>query len=155
MMHVRMAQISTAVILTFVLVNVGQFGYDKWYESQPPIEWIGAEAITKVVKKGDIFRAKYKAIVYKQCPADLTHFLVAPDGTSPVRFDDTRGGYRIPTDGKETEINFSIQIPIKAFDPLVPYPPGVYTYRVIAKRYCGMEPYLDNGIPDVKFKLED
>jgi hypothetical protein len=117
------------------------------------IEWHGVEVVTKTVRPGDFLEIVYSATVNKQCPADLRGFLVADDGTVPVRYPVVAGGYSRPSDGP-VEIRVKIKIPETADPGLAPLHDGEYIYRTLAARYCPGGVEEDGGIPDVRFNLK-
>jgi hypothetical protein len=117
------------------------------------IEWHGVEAVTKTVRPGDFLEIVYSATVNKQCPADLRGFLVADDGTVPVRYPVVAGGYSRPSDDP-VEIRVRIKIPETADPGLAPLHSGGYIYRTLATRYCPGGAEEDGGIPDVRFNLK-
>ena len=124
-----------------------------WLRRMPAIEWVSAEAVTKTVKIGGVLSIIYKSYVNKQCPSDLRGFLVAPDGSSPIRFPTLTGGYSSPSRDLR-EIKVSILIPTMSDPGLAPLTSGEYSYRTTAVRYCPEGVEYDSLIPEVKFQLE-
>ena len=120
---------------------------------KPAISWQGVRVLTPKVQPGGILYMVYTATINEQCPADIRGFLIASDGTVPVRFPSVTGGYAKPNDDA-VEIRVSIQIPKRADSGLASLTTGDYVYRSIATRYCpdGIED--DNAIPDARFVLE-
>jgi hypothetical protein len=117
------------------------------------IEWHGVEVVTKTVRPGDFLEIVYGATVNKQCPADLRGFLVADDGTVPVRYPVVAGGYSRPSD-EPVEIRVRIKVPETADPGLAPLHDGEYIYRTLATRYCPDGVEEDSGVPDARFNLE-
>jgi hypothetical protein len=117
------------------------------------IEWHGVEVVTKTVRPGDFLEIVYGATVNKQCPADLRGFLVADDGTVPVRYPIVAGGYSRPSD-EPVEIRVRIKIPQTADPGLAPLHDGEYIYRTLATRYCPDGVEEDIVVPDARFNLE-
>lgn len=120
---------------------------------QPAISWQGVRVLTPKVEPGGILYLVYTATINEQCPADIRGFLIASDGTVPVRFPAVTGGYAKPDD-EPVEIRVSIQIPAKSDSGLAPLMTGDYVYRSIATRYCPDGVEDDNAIPDARFVLE-
>jgi hypothetical protein len=90
---------------------------------EPAVSWDSVKVITPIVEPGGILYMVYTATVNKQCPSDLRGFLVAEDGTVPVRFPPVSGGYTKPSDDP-VEIRVSITIPKKADNGLAPLHSG-------------------------------
>jgi hypothetical protein len=121
--------------------------------NQSAIDWHGVETITKTVRPGDMLEIVYGASINKQCPADLRGFLVAPDGTVPVRYPVVAGGYSKPSD-LPVEIRVKVKVPETADPGLAPLASGEYVYRTLATRYCPDGVEEDHDIPDARFNLE-
>jgi hypothetical protein len=117
------------------------------------IDWHGVETITKTVRPGDMLEIVYGATINKQCPSDLRGFLVAPDGTVPVRYPVVAGGYSRPSDGP-VEIRVKVKVPETADPSLAPFQSGEYIYRTLATRYCPDGVEEDHEVPDARFNLE-
>jgi hypothetical protein len=117
------------------------------------IEWHGVEVVTKTVRPGDFLEVVYGATVNKQCPADLRGFLVAEDGTVPVRYPIVAGGYSKPS-ADPVEIRVKVKVPETADPGLAPLHTGEYIYRTLATRYCPDGVEEDIGVPDARFNLE-
>jgi len=117
------------------------------------VDWHGAETITRVIKPGDTLEIIYMATINKQCPSDIRGFIVAPDGSVPIRFPTVSGGYTRPSDGP-VEIRVRIPIPLKSDGGLEPLKSGEYVYRSTVTRYCPDGVEDDNLIPDARFILE-
>ena len=152
MIRVQAVPAMLALILFTVLLNAAET-VNRWIERQTvAISWTAVNVETPVVGPGDMLSMTYTATINKQCPADLRGFLVAPDGSVPVRFPVVAGGYSRPsTDPKP--IRVAIAIP-KASDPgLGPLAPGRYVYRTVATRYCADGVEYDTSIPDASFVL--
>ena len=142
-----------AGILFAVTINSLETGRIWWNRSTEAIDWQGVEVMTEKVSPGGTLTAEYTAVVNKQCPSDLRGFLVAEDGTVPVRFPIVTGGYAKPS-RDPIKIRVSITIP-KTSDPgLAPMKSGPYLYRTLATRYCPEGVQDDVHIPDAPFTLE-
>jgi hypothetical protein len=142
-----------ALILLFVAVNFGELMHRQWNASTPAIEWHGVEVITKIVKPGEILVIEYSATVNKQCPSDLRSFIIAEDGSAPVRFPITIGGFSRPSSEK-IKIKVSVIIPPVSDPGLAPYKSGIHFYRTAATRYCPDGIEEDSTIPDAPFYLK-
>ena len=142
-----------AAILFIVSLNSIE-SIHRWMErQQPAIQWHGVETITKTVAPGQVLTIEYSATVHKQCPSDLRTFLIAEDGSVPVRFPTVAGGYSLPSDGPRN-IRVNILLP-QASDPgLAPLHTGPHVYRTLATRYCPEGVEEDVSIPDAPFRLE-
>jgi hypothetical protein len=116
------------------------------------VDWHGVKTITRVLKPGDTLEMIYLATINKQCPSDIRGFIVAPDGSVPVRFPTVAGGYTRPSDGP-VEIRVRIPIPRQSDGGLEPLKSGEYIYRSTVTRYCPDGVEDDNLIPDVPFTL--
>lgn len=116
------------------------------------IDWFGVQVLTPTVTPGGTLELVYKARINKQCPSDLQGFLVADDGSVPVRFPVVAGGYRPPSEHIE-EIKVKVQIPLNSDPGLAPLEAGRFTYKVISTRYCldGVE--QDRSIPPASFTI--
>ena len=117
------------------------------------IDWHGVEVISKVARPGDDLEVVYSATINKQCPSDLRAFLVAPDGTVPVRYPTVAGGYARPAD-LPVEIRVKVKVPETSDPGLAQLRSGEYVYRATATRYCPDGVGTDNSIPDAPFTLE-
>lgn len=124
--------------------------YDK---QQPAIEWHSANVVNKVVRPGEVLEIIYTLTVHKQCPSDLWAFIVAPDGTVPVRIPTIAGGYARPSD-EPIQITVKIPVPRTADPGLAPLASGKHIYRATATRYCPDGVETDSSIPDAAFMLE-
>lgn len=142
-----------ALILVFVSLGAIQQVRSWWRQVTPAIDWHGVEVFTRTVHPGGTLSLEYTATINKQCPADLRGFLVAPDGTVPVRFPVVAGGYSKPTP-EPVKIRVSLTIPYLADPGLSPMVAGDYTYRTMAIRYCPEGVEEDASIPDAPFRLE-
>lgn len=142
-----------ALILAMVTLNSADVIHRWWDSHGSAISWQGVEVVTKTVRPGEDLKVIYSGIINRQCPAEIRGFLVAPDGTVPVRFPMVAGGYSDPSDDP-VKIRVSIAIP-KASDPgLSPLDSGRYVYRALATRYCPGGIETDSDIPDAEFNLE-
>jgi hypothetical protein len=117
------------------------------------IDWKSVKTLTPTVRPGEVLSVAYSATINKQCPSDLRGFLVAPDGTVPVRFPVVAGGYRIPSDGP-VDIPVKVVIPRTSDPGLAPLVSGQYVYRSLATRYCADGVEEDHSVPEAKFFLE-
>jgi hypothetical protein len=121
--------------------------------AQAAVEWHGVEVISKVVRPGDNLELTYSATINKQCPSDLRAFIVAEDGTVPVRYPTVAGGYTRPS-VEPVEIKVRVKVPPHADPGLADFISGEYVYRTTATRYCPDGVEIDNDIPDAPFRLE-
>lgn len=121
--------------------------------AQAAIEWHGVEVLTKVVRPGGNLELVYSATINKQCPSDLRAFIVAPDGTVPIRFPTVAGGYARPA-GAPVEIRVRLPIPEQSDPGLAPLVSGEHIYRTTVTRYCPDGVENDNSVPDAKFMME-
>lgn len=121
--------------------------------TSPAIEWHGVEVLTPVVRPGGILELVYTITVNRQCPSDLRAFVVAPDGTVPIRLPILTGGY---TRSTSVPTRVPVKIPVaRTSDPgLAPLQSGPHIYRATATRYCPEGVETDNEIPDATFTLE-
>lgn len=142
-----------AVIVFFTTVQFVESVMRAHGRTQAAIDWHGVEVISKVIRPGDNLEIVYSATINKQCPSDLRTFMVAPDGTVPVRLPTVAGGYAKPSD---TPVEIRVKVPFpKTSDPgLAPLAGGEYIYRAMATRYCPDGVEDDNTIPDARFRLE-
>jgi hypothetical protein len=120
--------------------------------SRPAIEWHGVRVLTETVRPGGTLEMIYSATVHRTCPADVRGFLVAEDGSAPVRFPTLSGGYSLPSDGP-TDIRVAVRIPPAADPGLKPLETGRHVYRTVATRYCSQGVEQDTAIPDAPFML--
>jgi hypothetical protein len=142
-----------AMILFAVTINSIETGRVWWSRSTYAIEWQDGKAITPKVWAGGVLTAEYTAVINKQCPADLRGFLVAEDGSVPVRMPIVAGGYSRPSDGP-IKIRVGITIPKTSDGGLAPLKSGPHIYRTLATRYCPDGVEEDFRVPDVPFMLE-
>lgn len=152
---VRQNMIPAFLALTVVLVTLPFFEsvFRLYNKTISAVEWHGVEVITKVVKPGGNLELLYSATINKQCPSDLRGFIVASDGTVPVRFPTVAGGYARPS-AEPVEIRVKLQVPETSDPGLAPLQTGEYIYRTTSTRYCPDGVEYDNGIPDAKFSME-
>lgn len=141
-----------ALILFTVIINaVDTVG--AWVSRQTTaVSWGDVAVETPSVQPGDVLAMTFTARINKQCPADLRGFLVAPDGSVPVRFPIVGGSYTKPSDGP-SRIRVAITIPDHPDPGLAPFVAGRYVYRTVATRYCSDGVEQDTSIPDVPFVL--
>ena len=141
-----------ALILLFVTVNAGEQARKWWTAYTPAVEWHGVEVAEADVVPGGELHITYSATVHKQCPSDLHGFIVAPDGSVPVRFPVVAGGYTRPSDGP-MRINVTITVPTVSDRGLVSLKSGPHVYRTLAVRYCPDGVEQDSAVPDAPFNL--
>jgi len=142
-----------ALLLLLVTITSGEQIRKWWTQSTTAIQWQGVEVITKTVQPGGILTVEYTAIVNKQCPSDLRGFIVASDGSSPIRFPVVAGGYTKPSPDPIT-IRVAVTIPPVSNGGLAPLRSGPHIYRTMATRFCPDGVEEDNSIPDAPFILE-
>lgn len=142
-----------ALILLFVTVNASEQALKWWREYTPAIEWQGVEVTQTTVQPGGELMVIYTAVVHKQCPSDLHSFIVAPDGSVPIRYPVVAGGYSKPSDGP-IRIRVSVTVPPSADEGLRPLVSGPHVYRTLAVRYCADGVEQDSSVPDAPFMLE-
>jgi hypothetical protein len=123
------------------------------HRSQPAITWHGVEVVNDVVRPGGLLEVIYSLTVHKQCPADLRGFIVAPDGSVPIRLPTLAGGYAQPSESI-VKVRVKLPVPLQSDPGLAPLQSGQHTYRTIATRYCPEGVEQDNNIPDATFSLE-
>lgn len=121
--------------------------------AQAAITWHGVEVVSKVIRPGDNLELVYSATINKQCPSDLRAFIVAPDGSVPVRYPTVAGGYARPSD-LPVEIRVKVRVPPHADPGLASFVSGEHIYRATATRYCPDGVENDNSVPDAAFTLE-
>lgn len=142
-----------ALIAFFTFLPFAETVWRGVERNQSAIDWHGVETITKTVRPGDNLEIVYGATINKQCPADLRGFLVAPDGSVPVRYPVVAGGYAKPSDAP-VEIRVKVKVPETADPGLAPLVTGEYIYRTLATRYCPEGVEEDHDVPDARFNLE-
>jgi hypothetical protein len=142
-----------ALILLAVTINSIETGRVWWSRSAYAIDWHDGKALTPKVSAGGVLTAEYTATVNKQCLTDLRGFIVAEDGTVPVRMPLVAGGYSRPSEGP-IKIRVGITIPPTSDGGLAPLKSGPHIYRTLATRYCPDGVEEDSRIPDVPFMLE-
>ena len=142
-----------ALILFAVTINSVETGRVWYTQNIDAIEWQGVEVLTGRVVPGGTLTVEYTAVINKQCPSDLRGFLIAEDGSAPVRFPTVAGGYAKPTDGP-VKIRVNITIPKTSDASLAPLQSGPHVYRTLATRYCPDGVEEDARIPDAPFHLE-
>jgi hypothetical protein len=119
---------------------------------RPAVVWHGVTVNTPVAAPGDILTLVYRATINRSCPSDIRGFIIAPDGTVPVRFPTVFGGYTLPSEDP-MDIKVSILIPQRADLGLAPFVDGDYIYRTLVTRYCPNGVEQDHYVPDAKFAL--
>lgn len=142
-----------ALIAVMVLITSGEQIRKWWGIYTPAIKWQGAKVITPKVKPGEVLTIEYTALINKQCPSDLRGVIFAPDGSAPIRFPVTKGGYTKPSD-EVAKVRVSILIPTNSDPGLAPLASGRHIYRSFATRYCPDGVEEDAAIPDAVFQLE-
>jgi hypothetical protein len=142
-----------ALLIFMVGLAISERALVWWQGFGPAIEWHGVEVITETVQPGGVLEMVYTAEVHRSCPADIRSFLVAPDGTVPVRYPTVAGGYSRPSDGP-VQIRVSVTIPTAADTGLAPFNSGIYVYRTNVTRYCPGGVEDDAAVPDAPFRLE-
>lgn len=153
-LHSKLMPPILGFMLALALIQLSPNLWHWWSSSGEAIEWRGVTVHTPVVKPGDTLRITYKAVVHRGCPADIRGFLVAPDGTYPVRFPVVRGGYTKPSKGEIVDIPVEIVIPATADPGLPPFKRGSHIYRSAVTRYCPYGFEDDHDVPDARFQLE-
>lgn len=140
-----------AVLLLFVTVPFVE-SVQRIYGREPAIEWTGVKVETPEVRLGGTLQLTYGLKVNRQCPSDLRGFIVAADGSVPVRLPPLAGGYTKPSDNA-VETHVRVAIPMFSDPGLAPLVPGEYTLRTLATRFCpdGIED--DSNIPDAPFRI--
>lgn len=141
-------------MVALALIQLSPNLWNWWNSTGRAIEWRGVIVHTPVVRPGGTLKLTYTAIVNRSCPADLRGFIVAPNGTYPVRFPVIRGGYTPPSDGELVEIPVEVQIPATSDSGLPPFVSGPHIYRTAATRYCPYGFEDDWNVPDAEFMLE-
>ncbi len=142
-----------AVMFLFVILPFFESASRIVKSYERAIDWGHVEVLTPTIRPGDTLELIYRSTINKQCPSDIRGFLVAEDGSVPVRFPTVAGGYAKPAD-EETPTRVNIMIPMQSDSGLSPLKSGRYIYRSISTRYCpdGIED--DNATPDAAFYLE-
>jgi hypothetical protein len=142
-----------AVIVFFVTLPFVETVMRYYTRLVPPIDWHSVKVISKSVSPGDELELIYIATVNKQCPSELRSFLIAEDGSAPVRFPPRLGGYTSPSMGKPVDIPVKVLIPQSGEFVVGKLTSGKYTYRTIGLRYCPDGMVQDVKIPDATFYL--
>lgn len=142
-----------ALLMVMVMVLSGEQLNRLWNGSRPAIEWQGVKVLTPTVRPGDILTLEYSAVINKQCPSDLRGFIIAEDGSAPVRFPIVTGGYSKPAH-EPVKIKVNISIPRQADGGLASFQSGPHRYRTMVTRYCPDGVEEDDGVPDAPFMLE-
>ena len=141
-----------ALILVMVSLNAFRVLNDWRQTFTPAITWHSVDVLTPKVSPGGELRLIYHMTVNKTCPADIRGFMVAPDGSVPIRLPVTPGGYTKPSDGP-VEAHVNINIPNEADKTLLPLVSGRYAYRVMVTRYCPEGIENDMAVPDAEFEM--
>jgi hypothetical protein len=151
--HVNFIPAMLALIVFFTTLPFVESVLRLYARSIPAVEWYSVQVVSPIVRPGDILEIIYTVRVNRQCPSDLRGFLVAEDGSVPVRFPTVAGGYTEPSE-EPHEVRVKIPIPRKADGALGPLEKGSYVYRTTATRYCPEGVEQDDDIPDAPFILE-
>jgi len=138
--------------LVLVAVNSVRVISDWSRTFTPAITWHGVDVLTPQVSPGGELRIVYRMTVNKSCPADVRGFMVAPDGSVPIRFPLTTGGYTKPTGGPVDAL-VNIIVPMKSSSTFLPIVPGRYIYRAIVTRYCPEGVEDDLMVPEAPFEM--
>ena len=140
------------ILFVMTLNSIDQV--DRWFERQmPAITWHSVEVKTPVVRPGEELALIYRATVNKTCAADLRGFIDAPDGSVPIRFPITKGGYAKPAPEPQ-EIPVRILIPPTSDPGLASLKSGPHAYRTNVTRYCPEGTEEDASVPSAHFMLE-
>ncbi len=144
-----------AIALTLFLVALNSADViNKWWSGWgPAVEWQGVEVETKVVHPGGILAMVYTAVINRQCPAEVRGFVVAEDGTVPIRLPPVSGGYT-EVSPDPVRVRVSLTMPAKEDAGLARLQSGDYVYRTVSTRFCPNGVEVDNDVPDVKFYME-
>lgn len=142
-----------AVITVFTVFPFLETMSRLYGRSVSAVEWHGVEVVTSTVNPGGVLEMIYSATINKQCPSDLRGFLVANDGSIPVRFPTVAGGYTRPSEDP-VDIRVKVKIPEESDPGLAPLTDGRYLYQTAITRYCPDGVEYDNKVPDVPFYLE-
>jgi hypothetical protein len=142
-----------AMLVFFTTLPFLESAFRIYNRSGPAITWHSAHVVNRIVKPGDVLEIIYTLTVNKQCPSDLRAFIIAPDGTVPVRIPTIAGGYARPSD-QPLQITVKVPIPRNADPGLAPLESGQHLYRATATRYCPDGVETDSNIPDAPFMLE-
>lgn len=155
MMNVKVNIVMAMLAAIIVIAGIGAADMIRRVivQSEPVIEWHGVEVVTQYVQPGGVLEIVYTATVNRVCPADIRGFLVAEDGSVPVRYPTIAGGYTLPSD-EPVRIKVSVTVPRTANAGLKPLHDGPYIYRSIATRYCADGVETDTAIPDAPFMLD-
>lgn len=153
-LHIARHALPAALALLIVMVGINTIRTVSywWRELTPPITWGPVRLVTPTVRPGGELKMIFTHTINRQCPADLRRFLVAPDGSVPVRYPTIAGGYTKPTDGPVDTL-VSLIIPTQSDNGLQPLHSGKYIYRAMAIRFCPEGIQEDRNIPDVPFDL--
>lgn len=149
----KLAPPMIGVILAMATISSADVIKKWWSGYGPAVKWQGVDVVSKIVHPGGTIEVVYTALIQRQCPSELRGFVVAPDGTVPVRFPPVSGGYTEPTD-EPVNIRVSITMPARADTGLSKLSSGEHVYRTVATRFCPEGVEVDNDVPDAKFYLE-
>jgi hypothetical protein len=149
----RYAPPLAALVLALLAINSADVLHKWWHGAGPAIEWHGVKILTEVVQPGGQIEMIYSATIHRQCPSEIRGFVMAPDGTVPVRFPVVAGGYTEPSE-EPVQIRVSITMPLRADPGLSPLRSGNHIYRTMVTRYCPAGVETDNAVPDIPFTLQ-
>jgi hypothetical protein len=150
--HLHLIPAVLAAIMFFTTLPFLESVFRLYSQSGPAITWHGATVVNPVVRPGDVLEIVYSLTVNRQCPSDLRAFIIAPDGTVPVRIPTIAGGYARPSESP-IDIRVKIPIPRTSDGGLAPLASGGHIYRATATRYCPNGVETDSNIPDAVFTL--
>lgn len=147
----------TAPVLGLLLAMTAINSWDtigKWWAgSGPAIEWRSVDVLTQVVNPGGKLEMVYTAIIHRHCPSEIRGFVVAGDGSVPIRFPPVSGGYT-PASEDPVRVRISLIMPKEADPGLGQLQSGDHVYRTVTTRFCPGGVETDNDVPDAKFYLE-
>jgi hypothetical protein len=149
----KLAPPAIASILFLVALNSADVLTKWWVGMGPAVKWQGVDVVSKIVHPGGTIEVVYTAMIQRQCPSELRGFVVAPDGTVPVRFPPVSGGYTPPNE-EPVNIRVSVTMPKASDSGLSKLQSGEHVYRTVATRFCQNGVEVDNDVPDAKFFLE-
>lgn len=152
MMH-KLTPPLLGLVLAMTAISSGDVLSKWWAGTGPAVEWRGIEVLSQTVHPGGKLVMTYTAVINRQCPSELRGFLVAEDGTVPVRFPPVSGGYT-EASPDPVQVRVSLTIPEKSDPGLTPLQSGDYVYRTVSTRFCPNGVEMDNDVPDAKFYLE-
>lgn len=152
MMH-KLTPPLLGLVLALTAISSGDVLSKWWAGTGPAVEWRGVEVLTKTVHPGGTLSMVYTAVINRQCPAELRGFVVAEDGTVPIRLPPVSGGYT-EVSPDPVRVRVSLTMPAKEDAGLARLQSGDYVYRAVSTRFCPNGVEVDNDVPDVKFYME-